>query len=74
MARSRSLRRVVPSSGSGGTPTPGTPDPAAKVSRTGRYTFTLQPTVKGKTKLRVIMSSKPGPGRYVLPTVVLTVR
>ena len=33
--------------------------PGAKVSRTGRYSFTVQPTVKGKTKLRVIMSSRP---------------
>ena len=48
--------------------------PGAKVSRTGRYTFTLQPTVKGKTKLRVIMSSKPGLVGTYSSTVVLTVR
>lgn len=48
--------------------------PAATVSKTGRYTFTVQPTVKGKTKLRVILSSKNGLVGAYSKTVVLNVR
>jgi hypothetical protein len=48
--------------------------PAAKVTRDGRYAFTVQPTVKGKTKLRVILSSKNGLVGAFSKTVVLNVR
>ena len=48
--------------------------PAAKVTKDGRYTFTVQPTVKGKTKLRVILSSKNGLVGAYSKTVVLKVR
>jgi hypothetical protein len=48
--------------------------PGAKVGKDGRYTFTVTPTVKGKTKLRVILSSKPGLVGSYSPTVVLSVR
>lgn len=48
--------------------------PGVKVSTTGRYSFTVTPTVKGKTKLRVILSSKPGLVGTYSPTVVLNVR
>jgi GH25 family lysozyme M1 (1,4-beta-N-acetylmuramidase) len=48
--------------------------PGAVVGRTGRYSFTVQPTVEGKTKLRVILRSKPGLIGSYSPTVVLNVR
>ncbi|MDX6222733.1 MAG: lysozyme [Frankiales bacterium] len=48
--------------------------PGAKVSASGRYSFTVVPTVKGKTKLRVILGSKAGLVGSVSPTVVLNVR
>jgi GH25 family lysozyme M1 (1,4-beta-N-acetylmuramidase) len=48
--------------------------PGAKVSSTGRYSFTVQPTVKGKTKLRVILGSRSGLVGSYSPTVVLNVR
>jgi GH25 family lysozyme M1 (1,4-beta-N-acetylmuramidase) len=48
--------------------------PGVKVSKAGRYSFTVTPTVKGKTKLRVILSSKPGLVGSYSPTVVLNVR
>jgi hypothetical protein len=48
--------------------------PGVAVSKAGRYSFTVVPTVKGKTKLRVILSSKPGLKGTFSPTVVLNVR
>jgi GH25 family lysozyme M1 (1,4-beta-N-acetylmuramidase) len=48
--------------------------PGTRVGKTGHYTFTLTPTTKGKTKFRVILSSKPGLVGSYSPTVVLTVR
>jgi GH25 family lysozyme M1 (1,4-beta-N-acetylmuramidase) len=47
--------------------------PGAVVGKSGRYSFVVQPTVKGKTKLRVIMSSKPGLVGSYSPTVILNV-
>ena len=48
--------------------------PGAKVGKSGRYTFTVQPTVRGRTRFRVILRSKPGLVGSFSPTVVLTVR
>ena len=48
--------------------------PGATVGRTGRYAFTMQPAVRGKTKFRVILSSKPGLIGSFSPTVILDVR
>ena len=48
--------------------------PGAKVSRVGRYSFLVIPTVKGKTKLRVVLGSKAGLVGAASPTVVLNVR
>ncbi|BEP14588.1 hypothetical protein acdb102_28990 [Acidothermaceae bacterium B102] len=48
--------------------------PGAKVGKTGHYTFTVTPTTKGKTKFRVILTSKPGLTGSFSPTVILTVR
>ncbi len=48
--------------------------PGVKVSKEGRYSFSVSPTVSGKTKLRVILSSKPGLKGAFSPTVVLSVR
>jgi GH25 family lysozyme M1 (1,4-beta-N-acetylmuramidase) len=48
--------------------------PGAKVSAAGRYSFMLVPTVKGKTKLRVVLGTKAGLVGTQSPTVVLNVR
>jgi GH25 family lysozyme M1 (1,4-beta-N-acetylmuramidase) len=48
--------------------------PGTKVGKTGKYVFTISPTVKGKTKFRVILGSKPGLVGSFSPTVILTVR
>jgi GH25 family lysozyme M1 (1,4-beta-N-acetylmuramidase) len=47
--------------------------PGTKVGRDGRYSFTVQPTVKGKTKLRVILGSRTGLVGAYSKTVVLNV-
>lgn len=48
--------------------------PGAKVGKTGHYTFTVTPTTKGKTKFRVLLTSRPGLTGSFSPTVILTVR